>query len=84
MVKLKVATLFILVTLILSSTAPLTYSARHEPGFSIGSLAKDQQQDVDEAEVVEESCEGAGEEQCLMRRTLAAHIDYIYTQKHKP
>ncbi|MED6220399.1 hypothetical protein PIB30_044423 [Stylosanthes scabra] len=29
----------------------------------------------------DESCEG---EECLMRRTLAAHVDYIYTQKHKP
>lgn len=33
---------------------------------------------------VDESCEGAGEEECLMRRTLAAHVDYIYTQKHNP
>lgn len=24
------------------------------------------------------------EEECLMRRTLAAHVDYIYTQEHKP
>ncbi|KAF2295599.1 hypothetical protein GH714_033263 [Hevea brasiliensis] len=84
MVKLKFAILFILLTLLLCST-PLTYAARHEPAFSNGSLAKDQPQGVDEAEIVEEqSCEGAGEEECLMRRTLAAHIDYIYTQKHKP
>lgn len=32
----------------------------------------------------EESCEGVGEDECLMRRTLAAHTDYIYTQKQKP
>nr|AWW16524.1 phytosulfokine 4 precursor [Ipomoea pes-caprae] len=33
----------------------------------------------------EESCKGVGEEECLMRRTLAAHLDYIYTQKeNKP
>ncbi|KAL1355429.1 hypothetical protein HN51_007468 [Arachis hypogaea] len=34
-------------------------------------------------EVLEEkdTCEGMGKEECLMRRTLAAHIDYIYTQK---
>ncbi|OAY35630.1 phytosulfokines 3 [Manihot esculenta] len=83
MVKLNVATLFILFTLLLFSTA-LTYAARRDPPFTSESLAKDQQQDVDEAEVVEESCKGAGEEECLMRRTLAAHIDYIYTQKHNP
>jgi hypothetical protein len=33
---------------------------------------------------VEKSCEGVGEDECLTRRTLAAQIDYIYTQKHKP
>jgi hypothetical protein len=32
----------------------------------------------------EENCEGVGKEECLERRTLAAHLDYIYTQKHKP
>ncbi|KAG5018442.1 Phytosulfokines 3 [Glycine soja] len=33
----------------------------------------------------DESCEGIdGSEECLMRRTLVAHVDYIYTQKHKP
>ena len=37
-----------------------------------------------EEAAVAESCEGLGEEECLMRRTLAAHVDYIYTQKHKP
>ncbi|CAN0917774.1 Phytosulfokines 3 [Linum grandiflorum] len=26
-------------------------------------------------------CVGLGEEDCLNRRTLAAHLDYIYTQK---
>ncbi|KAM7507228.1 hypothetical protein LguiA_017681 [Lonicera macranthoides] len=35
-------------------------------------------------EVVDEKCEGVGEEECLMRRTLVAHVDYIYTQKQKP
>ncbi|XP_031131837.1 phytosulfokines 3-like [Ipomoea triloba] len=32
---------------------------------------------------VEGSCAGEGEEECLMRRTMEAHIDYIYTQKQK-
>jgi len=35
------------------------------------------------AEVDGEFCEEETEE-CLMRRTLAAHVDYIYTQKNKP
>ncbi|PHT98247.1 hypothetical protein BC332_32839 [Capsicum chinense] len=32
---------------------------------------------------LEDRCEGVGEEECLMRRTLEAHLDYIYTQRHK-
>ncbi|KAL9450198.1 hypothetical protein AB3S75_012015 [Citrus x aurantiifolia] len=36
--------------------------------------------------MVEESCEGVGKDGdgCLIRRTLAAHVDYIYTQDHNP
>ncbi|KAF7830525.1 Phytosulfokines 3 [Senna tora] len=37
------------------------------------------------AELGDENCEGVKEkDECLMRRTLEAHVDYIYTQKHKP
>jgi hypothetical protein len=33
----------------------------------------------------EENCSDVDEEEeCLMRRTLAAHVDYIYTQEHNP
>ncbi|XP_074576230.1 phytosulfokines 3-like [Curcuma longa] len=38
-----------------------------------------------EKEVMEEKVEGCGngeeEDECLMRRTLVAHTDYIYTQE---
>ncbi|XP_038991202.1 phytosulfokines-like [Hibiscus syriacus] len=34
---------------------------------------------------VDDICRGIKEEEeCLMRRTLAAHVDYIYTQKTNP
>ncbi|KDP24683.1 hypothetical protein JCGZ_26461 [Jatropha curcas] len=34
---------------------------------------------------VDESCEGIEEEECLIRRTLSADLDYIYTQSpNKP
>ncbi|KAL3844685.1 hypothetical protein ACJIZ3_002088 [Penstemon smallii] len=35
-------------------------------------------------QLVEDSCKGIGEDDCLMRRILTAHLDYIYTQHHKP
>ncbi|KAL8472863.1 hypothetical protein ACS0TY_029254 [Phlomoides rotata] len=37
-----------------------------------------------EVKDVEDSCNGVSEDECLMRRTLVAHLDYIYTQNHKP
>ncbi|EOX91748.1 hypothetical protein QUC31_003272 [Theobroma cacao] len=79
----KLATLFIL-TLLLVST--LSFAARSGPAFPNESPAKTQPEGVEteNTEAVEDSCEGVGEEECLMRRTLAAHIDYIYTQKQKP
>lgn len=40
--------------------------------------------EAEHADVADENCEGLGEEECLMRRTLVAHTDYIYTQKQKP
>ncbi|RDX79891.1 Phytosulfokines 3, partial [Mucuna pruriens] len=59
----------------------ITLSARPEPALDREPLVAIQHQDVVE---VDESCEGIKDDECLMRRTLAAHIDYIYTQKHNP
>ncbi|KAL5187525.1 Phytosulfokine [Glycine soja] len=73
----KVTALFF--TLLLSSMLVHAMSIRPEPAFHQESLAKPHQQS---AEAVDESCEGVGEDECLMRRTFAAHVDYIYTQKH--
>ncbi|KAF7135714.1 hypothetical protein RHSIM_Rhsim08G0091500 [Rhododendron simsii] len=81
----KLITLFTLVLLLLCST--LSYAARPAPNPLEHYLVKTQHGGVEaqKTEVeVEESCEGVGDEECLMRRTLAAHIDYIYTQKQKP
>ncbi|GKU98783.1 hypothetical protein SLE2022_363700 [Rubroshorea leprosula] len=68
--------ILLMVALLLCST--LTYAARPEPAFSDNSPAKTHLED----EPVEESCEGVGEEECLVRRSLGAHLDYVYTQKH--
>ncbi|TKY70679.1 Phytosulfokines 3 [Spatholobus suberectus] len=59
----------------------ITHSARLEPAFHKESSVLALPQDV---EAVDENCEGIKNEECLMRRTLTAHIDYIYTQKHNP
>ncbi|XVF01407.1 hypothetical protein REPUB_Repub04eG0086700 [Reevesia pubescens] len=59
-------------------------TARPEPQSSV-QYANTQHLDGEAEKVeVEDGCEGIGEEECLMRRTLAAHIDYIYTQETKP
>ncbi|PSS26148.1 Phytosulfokine-beta like [Actinidia chinensis var. chinensis] len=57
----------------------LTCTARPEPAFH-----NSKTQHEKDVEVGVENCEGVGEDECLMRRTLAAHVDYIYTQKHQP
>ncbi|KAM7520916.1 hypothetical protein LguiB_019878 [Lonicera macranthoides] len=73
----KLGTLFVIALLLfLAQTGTAT---RPEPL----SLMKTQKMS-EKIEVDEERCEGAGKEECLMRRTLAAHVDYIYTQKQKP
>ncbi|CAK8539613.1 unnamed protein product [Lathyrus sativus] len=59
----------------------LTHSARPEPSSQQESLVVAQHEDV---EAVDTTCEGIEEDECLMRRTLIAHTDYIYTQKHNP
>ncbi|KAG4200444.1 hypothetical protein ERO13_A05G211500v2 [Gossypium hirsutum] len=68
----KLFTLFIAALLL---NFMLCYAAHPDPALL---LTKHQRVDVDD------NCEGVGKEESLMRRTLAAHLDYIYTQNHKP
>ncbi|OMO63418.1 Phytosulfokine [Corchorus olitorius] len=77
---------FLLFFILSSSTAS---AARPNPAAADHHHHSTQQVlDVGEAEQFDEveeiRCDGIDENECLMRRTLAAHIDYIYTQKNKP
>ncbi|KDP44544.1 hypothetical protein JCGZ_16377 [Jatropha curcas] len=80
----KVSTLCIIAFLLISLT--LANAIRPEPAFAGVSPVKSEHRDIGQAnrDEVEENCVGVEEEECLMRRTLAAHIDYIYTQKNSP
>ncbi|KAG2390290.1 Phytosulfokines Phytosulfokine-alpha [Vigna angularis] len=69
----KQATFF---TFLLLLSFNLIHASRPNPSLNTFSS-------LHEAEVDGEFCEEETEE-CLMRRTLAAHVDYIYTQKNKP
>ncbi|XP_015159107.1 phytosulfokines 3-like [Solanum tuberosum] len=68
----------------------LSYASRPEPVFHEATLNLnniDHHQDhVMESKQVanEESCNGGQDEECLERRNLAAHLDYIYTQNQNP
>lgn len=53
-------------------------------GIEFVSLLGWKLQGGDEMVVEEISCGGVSEEDCLERRTLLAHTDYIYTQKENP
>ncbi|MED6157179.1 hypothetical protein PIB30_021017 [Stylosanthes scabra] len=59
----------------------LTCSSRTLEPLPTVVVTQHHQGDVEEAE---DKCEGlgVGAEECLLRRTLAAHLDYIYTQNH--
>ncbi|KAL1824219.1 hypothetical protein ACET3Z_010997 [Daucus carota] len=70
--------------------ASLSQASRPHPHFLDNHSASSHQQEISDNQVGEvdeverENCEDIGNEECLMRRTLVAHIDYIYTQKQKP
>ncbi|MCL7049027.1 hypothetical protein MKW94_017289 [Papaver nudicaule] len=78
MSKIASVSVIVLVIFFVSSSA-----ARQEPTvLPSNSLAESQHgEDVEVAEDSELSCNGVGEEECLRRKTLMAHLDYIYTQK---
>ncbi|KAI6695070.1 hypothetical protein NL676_022780 [Syzygium grande] len=81
----KITTLFLTSLLVLCMIS--SCFARHEPVFLDVTPVETDCAGVEtkhDDDLLDESCKGVGEEECLVRRTLAAHIDYIYTQKHNP
>ncbi|KAL1344947.1 hypothetical protein HN51_018747 [Arachis hypogaea] len=79
----KLVTIF---TLSLLLSFGLIYASRPHVEFdamtmiSSSSMHEDVKTYKEGDQLDDENCEG---EECLMRRTLAAHLDYIYTQ-NKP
>ncbi|XP_010548468.1 PREDICTED: phytosulfokines 2-like [Tarenaya hassleriana] len=81
-----------LLTLVLILCSVLICAARPEPTFPaaaattaspVDRIHQEKKIEGNRDDVAEESC-GVEDEDCLMRRTLAAHLDYIYTQKKHP
>ncbi|PKA65966.1 Phytosulfokines 2 [Apostasia shenzhenica] len=68
----------VLIALILSLS--IARAARPHPMEKTISAEGASYGDQNNAVNVDDQCEGVEEEECLMRRTLAAHTDYIYTQ----
>ncbi|XP_022149343.1 phytosulfokines-like [Momordica charantia] len=67
------------------SSLAITVAARPVPDFpnAFPATTRHGLKVVDDV-LEEESCGGIGEEYCLMRKTLAAHLDYIYTDNQEP
>ncbi|CAL5209810.1 unnamed protein product [Lathyrus oleraceus] len=61
----------------------ITYATRLGPVSSLN-ISTNTPYEVLEDVDIEENCEDINEDDCLMRRTLVAHTDYIYTQKQNP
>ncbi|PIN16928.1 hypothetical protein CDL12_10413 [Handroanthus impetiginosus] len=74
----KSTTFFVMALLLFS----LCSAAR--PGPTVPDKVEAKNEVKAEEAQVENKCQGIGEDECLMRRTLDAHLDYIYTQHHKP
>ncbi|KAG6468236.1 hypothetical protein ZIOFF_072809 [Zingiber officinale] len=78
------ATIFFLVSLLLSASLSC-HAIRHDPATDSSSSTHQKRVEEDSSSSsFEEGCGGVGEEECLMRRTLVAHTDYIYTQGKTP
>ncbi|KAL0721565.1 hypothetical protein Bca4012_036164 [Brassica carinata] len=82
----KFTTFFFIIVLLLCST--LTYASARPISTTVHPEEISVEVSITllvKLEQGEESCEGVGEEECvLIRRTLVAHTDYIYTQNHNP
>ncbi|KAF5814182.1 putative phytosulfokine [Helianthus annuus] len=80
---IKLTTLCTIALLLLSS---LSYAVARVPP-SVGTITPVETHHSDEEinkAYVELNCRDEEEEECLMRRTLVAHLDYIYTQNKQP
>ncbi|XP_006649683.1 phytosulfokines [Oryza brachyantha] len=89
----KLAALFLVATILLCLICTRSQAARPEPGSNghksqgvastiksgatSGTRVEMHQQEPEASECLQG---GEAEEECLMRRTLVAHTDYIYTQ----
>ncbi|KAK6939746.1 Phytosulfokine [Dillenia turbinata] len=81
MTKLTMFTFSLLLLFVLSYAArprPVLYGDSPAPADNLRQAVKE------ETEVDDRVCEELDKEECLMRRTLVAHLDYIYSQDHKP
>ncbi|XP_010675086.1 phytosulfokines [Beta vulgaris subsp. vulgaris] len=72
-------TTLLIIALLVCFASTVTYAARPIPAFRHKDMEFENLK-VDD----NESCQGVNEEECLMRRTLVAHTDYIYTQHQNP
>ncbi|KAG8081377.1 hypothetical protein GUJ93_ZPchr0007g5824 [Zizania palustris] len=74
----------VLAVLLLASSAPVATAIRpqSEKETAASKVVVAPDEDVEAEKVDGVGCEGLGEEECMARRTLAAHTDYIYTQQH--
>uniref|UniRef100_A0A7N0T5E1 Phytosulfokine n=1 Tax=Kalanchoe fedtschenkoi TaxID=63787 RepID=A0A7N0T5E1_KALFE len=74
-----------LLVLLLLVCAALAQAARPAPeSGSPRQMVDDVGETTTAAGAGDDLCNGVGEDECgMMRRELAAHLDYIYTQKKK-
>eukprot|EP01018_Ginkgo_biloba_P040004 Gb_37548 [translate_table: standard] len=71
----------LLLTTVTHAMRPLETVGRLE-GLNKNEESKPSLVNAEETEQKEVDCVNVDEEECMIKRTLAAHTDYIYTQQH--
>ncbi|KAI4357929.1 hypothetical protein L6164_001845 [Bauhinia variegata] len=74
-------TFFIFSLILLSSAEARSLLNNTSPhSDSQGSISPSHEQSLINDDDGEDGCKGLGKEECLARKTMLAHTDYIYTQ----
>ncbi|KAH6796794.1 hypothetical protein C2S52_021348 [Perilla frutescens var. hirtella] len=80
----KITTMTVFFSVLLCCSALCSAAGLRGPTLRDEGVAEQQLKAEEKGVEVEESCDGIGEEECLRRKTIAAHLDYIYTQRLNP
>ncbi|GLJ43394.1 hypothetical protein SUGI_0901680 [Cryptomeria japonica] len=78
----KASFVIVFIILLTSNVSMAKRPLQPEKSNASGASTEIKGKEVESTIYGEEDCYNIDEEECLMRRTLSAHTDYIYTLQH--